>query len=103
MSGIIKTGTSVQKGVQLVATVAKVWQHNRGVKPLRVDVINAASGSPVAPADLTVLLPDLNSISVKSTAGVASVNIFVDWDVTSPNANSIAGLPGAVAPSNGFV
>ena len=99
MSGLIRTGTSVQKGLVLAAGVAKVWQHNRGRKALAVRAYAVGTGQYEV---VTVVQSDTNNISV-SSAGGATVNLFVDWDTPSIVNNSITGSYGAVAASIGFV
>lgn len=99
MSGIISTGTSVQKGVTITTT--KKWQHNKGVKPLRVSVIKASNGT-LDTAATVVCTNDYITV-VDAALSADTANIFVDWDVTTLNASSLAGLPGSTSPSNGFV
>lgn len=99
MAGVIKTGTSVQKSLTLAAGVAKVWQHNRGVKALAVRAYAAATGQVEV---VTVVQSDANNISITS-AGGAVVNVFIDWDVPTIVANSLRGMKGSVAATVGFV
>lgn len=99
MSGLIKTGTAVQEGLVLAAGVAKTWQHNRGQKALAVRAYAVATGQVEV---VTVAQATVNQISVTS-AGGATVNVFVDFGVPSPNRNSIRGVKGVVAATTGFV
>jgi len=99
MSGLIKAGTSVQKSLVLAAATPKTWQHNRGTKALAVRAFNAATGQVEV---VTVAQATANQITLTS-AGGATVNVFVDWDVPSIVANSLNGVKGAVAATNGFV
>ena len=100
MSGLIRTGTSVQKSVAIPnAGAGLTWQHNRGVNALAVRCYLASTGA-VEP--LTVTQPDANSIKVVH-AGGATCHLMVDWDVPSLVKNSIQGAHGTTPASNGFV
>jgi len=99
MSGLIRAGTTVQKGLALSTGVQKKWQHNRGKNPLAVRVYTASTGVSLA---LSIALPDLNSITLDIGSNV-TVNVFVDWDVPTIVANSLNGVHGTTPPTNGFV
>ena len=100
MSGLTRTGTSVSKSLVFAGAGAKTWQHNRGVKALAVEVFVASSG---ARSTVTVpTQPDVNSI-VLTASGAETVNVLVCWDVPTTVANSLRGVKGVVAASNGFV
>lgn len=102
MAGIIKSGTSVEKSLLLPS--AKTWQHNRGVKPLRVTVVNSVDGQPLGAAQVAVTLPTDNAITLTPASALgAPIHVFVDWDITSLNLNSLEGAYGTVPPSYGFV
>lgn len=103
MSGINLIGTSVQKGLTLELGKPATWQHNRGKKPLRVSVVQAMDGQRTA--NVTVSIPDDNSITLTAPSGFAApgVNVFVVWDVPSLDANSLNGAYGTSSPSDGFV
>ena len=95
MSGVIKTGTSVQKSLSLGAPGVYTWNHNRGQKALAVRVYRASSGASVA--DPVVSQGDENSITLTYTGpSPTTVNVFVDWDVITLAANSLQ-------PNDGFV
>lgn len=100
MAGIIKVGTSVQP-VQLAAAADKTWQHNRGVNPLRVEVIDTSNNQ--VSANVKVEFLDVNSIKLTNAGGLVSTTVFVDWDVTSQDACSLNGAYGVVPPTYGFV
>ena len=109
MAGPNRNGIAVQKSLVLAAGVAQTWQHNRGVKALAVQGFNAVTGLLEV---LVITQTSANVISVTSAVG-ATVNMFVTFGgsptlagpggVNTLTDNSLHGLPGAIAPSTGFV